>query len=505
MNKKLLNVCLTALLSVVSTTAWALSQVDGVYQIGTAADLKAFADLVNDGNLYANAILTADIDKGTDNYRIGTNGDYHGVFDGAGHTITYNITLNENGAGLFRNIGTHGVIKDLKVQGTITTNAQYAGGIAGWNSGRILGCYVDVNIVSSKQGDATDGGMVGIAYSGALIENCLVKVDLDGTATENCGGVVGWANDKINIVNTLVVSDGSTINTSNGNSANIARNGGNLNVVNLSTYNSDPYNNRPAGANYNNYVTQQWGNNNATTVVPLADLADGRICYQLNTDQSKINWVQNIGTDPFPVPVAFGSTENQVYASAATGCNGKGDGLTYSNTPSNAAITAHTFDKYGICTTCGCFNFDGLEFDAVDNAVLIKSADDLYLAEGWNRVDNGFKLNMKVTNDIVCIAPEGQQIFNSSNAVKGNFDGQGHTITIGLSDMSVTRCVGFIPDHIGNFENVILHGTIKTKADHVGSISGHGSQKFVRNVFSDGWLDWYCRVQDTGDEHHLCR
>ena len=488
---------MTALLSVVSTAAWALSEVNGFYQIGTAADLKAFAELVNGGELYANAVLTADIDKGTDNYRIGTNGDYHGVFDGAGHTITYNITLNENGAALFRNIGTHGVIKDLKVQGTITTNASYAGGIAGWNSGRILGCYVDVNIVSSKQGDATDGGMVGIAYTGTLIENCLVKVDLDGAATENCGGVVGWANDKINIVNTLVVSDGSTINTSNGNSANIARNGGNLNVVNLSTYNSNPYSNRPSGANYNNYVTQQWGNNNATTVVPLADLADGKICYQLNTDQSKINWVQKLGEggDPFPVPVAFGSTENQVYASAATGCNGKGDDLTYTNTPSNVVNTPHTFDKYGICTTCGCYNFDGLEFDAADNAVLLKSADDLYLAEGWNRVDNGFKLNMKMVNDIECIAPEGQQIFNSSNAVKGNFDGQGHTLTIGLSDMSVTRCVGFIPDHIGNFENVILHGTIKTKADHVGSISGHGSQKFVRNVFSDVTIN----TEKTGD------
>ena len=487
MRKTLQNLCLTALLSVVSTAAWALSDVDGVYQIGTAADLKAFAELVNSGELYANAILTADIDKGTDNYRIGTAGDYHGIFDGNGHTITYNITLNEQGAGLFRNIGTHGVIKDLKVQGSITTNQKFAGAIAGWNSGRILGCYVDVNIISNVSGDATHGGMIGISYRGSVIKDCLVKVDLDGEATENCGGVVGWANDRINIVNCLVVSDGSNFKSSSG-SSNIARNGGNLNVVNLSTYNSNPYANRPAGANYNNYVTQQWGNNNATTVVPLADLADGKICYQLNTDQSNIAWVQKLGDggDPFPVPVAFGNTEDQVYASAATNCQGKADGeLTFSNTPSNAVTTAHTFDKYGICTACGCFNFDCLEFDAVDNAVLLKTADDLYLAEGWNRIGNGFTLNMKMANDITCIAPEGQQIFNSSDAVRGNFDGQGHTLTIGISDMNVDRCVGFIPDHIGNFENVILHGTITTKADHVGSISGHGSQKIVRNVFSD--------------------
>ena len=285
------------------------------------------------------------------------------------------------------------VIKDLKVQGTITTSAKFAGGIAGWNSGRILGCYIDVNIISQREDlddkDATHGGLVGIAYRGTVITNCLSKIDIDGESTTNCGGVVGWANDKINVANCLIVSDGSSFNTSNGSSANVARNGGNLN-------------------------TQQWGNNNATEVVPLADLADGKICYQLNSDQSKINWVQTIGTDPFPVPAAFG--EGQVYASGATGCNGKADGLTYSN-EGTAQATAHTFDKYGICTTCGCFNFDGFEFDAADNAVLLKTTNDIYLAEGWNRLQNGFKLNMKMADDIEVIAPAGQFIFNTSNFI----------------------------------------------------------------------------------------
>ena len=268
MSKRLLNLCMTALLSVVSTAAWALSEVNGVYQIGTAEDLKAFAELVNGENPYANAVLTADIDKGTENYRIGRDGqDFQGVFDGAGHTITYDMTFEENGAGLFRNVGVHAIIQDLKVKGTITTSAQFAGSIAGWNSGRIRGCYADVTINSSKEGDATDGGLVGIAYRGTVIENCLAKVAILGEKTQNCGGVVGWANDKINIANCLIVSDGSTLDVSNGASANVARNGGNINVVNLETYNANPYANRPAGANYNNYVTQQWGDNNATTVV----------------------------------------------------------------------------------------------------------------------------------------------------------------------------------------------------------------------------------------------
>ena len=371
------------------------------------------------------------------------------------------------------------------MQGTITTSAQFAGSIAGWNSGRIRGCYADVTINSSKEGDATDGGLVGIAYRGTVIENCLAKVAILGEKTQNCGGVVGWANDKINIANCLIVSDGSTLDVSNNASANVARNGGNLNVVNLSTYNENPYGNRPAGANYNNYVTQQWGNNNATTVVPFDELADGKVCYQLNNDQSKINWVQKLGEggDPFPVPIAFGSTENQVYASAATGCNGKADGLTYSNTPSNVVNTPHTFDKYGICTNCGCFNFDGFEYDMTDASVLLKTTNDIYLAEGWNRIGDGFKLNMKMTDDIEVIAPEGQFIFNTSNWVDGNFNGQGHTLTIEMTN--VGEHAAFIPEMTGNFENVIMHGSITTSGSRAGSISANGRMALIRNVFSD--------------------
>ena len=73
MNKKLLNLCLTALLSAVSTAAWALSEVNGVYQIGTAEDYAEFVALVNGGEKGANAILTADIDLGTNNTKIGRN------------------------------------------------------------------------------------------------------------------------------------------------------------------------------------------------------------------------------------------------------------------------------------------------------------------------------------------------------------------------------------------------------------------------------------------------
>ena len=487
MSKKLLNLCLATLLSVVSTAAWALSEVGGVYQIGTAADLEEFAQLVNGGGVYANAVLTADIDRGIDGTMIGTQtNEYQGFFDGAGHTIKINM-YPDGDAALFWYTGYRAVIQNLKVTGTITTSSKFAAAIVARNKAVIRGCYSDVTINSSVAGDATHGGIVAVGYGGTTVENCLAKVTILGETTQNCGGVVGWAEKRCNIVNCLVVSDDCTLDVSNGLSSNIARNGGNLKTIDVETYNADPYANRPAGASYNNYVTNQWGDNVATTVVAYDDLADGRICYQLNNDQSKINWVQRIGTDPFPVPAAFGT--GQVYASAATDCDGKSESeLTFSNSGSDQAAK-HAFDKYGVCTVCGCFNFnmfdfdDSEKFDKKDMSVLLGTQEDFTKVEGWNRIANGFRLNMKLKNDIELITEPGQQIFNSSDWIDGNFNGQGHAITINFTEMS--GYAGLFPEMAGNIENLILHGSLQTNGARVGSLCAEARMALVRNVYSD--------------------
>ena len=488
MSKRLLNLCLTALLSVVSTAAWALSDVNGVYQIGTAADLEEFAALVNGENPFANAELTADIDRGVGGTMIGTEANkYQGTFDGKGHTIKVNMYPEEANSALFLYTGFGAIIQNLKVTGTITTSNQFAAGLVAFNYGIIRGCYIDITINSSVAGDATHGGIVARAYGGATIENCLAKVTILGETTQNCGGVVGWANNRTNIVNCLVVSDGSTLDIANGLSCNISRNAGNLKTIDVETYNADPYANRPAGATYNNYVTQQWGDNVATTVVPLEELADGRICYQLNNDQSHIAWVQEIGVDPFPVPAAFGSGK-QVFASAATGCNGlsESEDITFSNSGTDTAAK-HQFDKYGVCTVCGCFDFNYFEdagkFDPVGRAVLIGSVEDIDKVEGWNRIANGFRLNMKLTNDIEYKTEPGKYIFNPSDLIDGNFDGQGHALTIEMTDMGEKAAL--FPEMNGNVENLILHGTIQANAGRWGSVSGNARMALVRNVYSD--------------------
>ena len=475
-------------MSMVCTAAWALSEVGGVYQIGSLEDFVAFAELVNggEGQPCLNAVLTADIDKGADETMIGRDGlNYQGCFDGAGHTITINvINQNADGTAIFRNVGDNAFIKDLKVQGTITTTKKYASGIAAWSSGTIRGCYVDVNVVSGVAGDATHGGIVGVAYQGAMIENCLAKFTISGATTQNSGGIVGWCDGRTNVINCLVINDGSELDLTNGGSGTIGRNDGNIQIVNLESYLEDIYGNRPSGASTNNYATNAWGNTTCATIVPYDDLADGRICYQLNTDQSRITWVQRIGTDPFPVPAAFGS--GQVYASNATGCDGKSEGeLTFSNS-GTAQATAHQYDKFGICEVCGCFNYNALERDMTDGYYLIKSAEDIDIAEGWNRITNGARFSLKLANDVSYSNEPGRFIFNTSNWFDGNFNGDGHVLTIEMADMTSDNASLF-PNFAGTFENVIMHGTITTSGRYAGSVSSHTRRDRVkiRNVFSD--------------------
>ena len=488
MSKRLLNLCLTALLSVVSTAAWALSDVNGVYQIGTADDLKAFAELVNggEGMPYLNAVLTADINKGADETMIGRDGlDYQGCFDGAGHTITIDvINQDADGTAIFRNVGDNALIKNLKVQGTITTNKKYASGIAAWSSGTIRGCYIDVNVVSAMAGDATHGGVVGVAYQGAMIENCLAKFTINGATTQNSGGVVGWCDGRTNVINCLVINDGSNFDLSNNGSGTIGRNDGQLQTVNLSDYIGNEYDNRPGGASTNNYATNAWGNTKCVTIVNYNDLADGRICYQLNTDQSNIAWVQQIGTDPFPVPAAFG--QGQVFASGPTDCDGKSEGeLTFSN-QGVALASAHAYDKFGICQKCGCYNFYALERDATDGYYLIRTPEDIDLAEGWNRITNGARFSIKLANDLEYTAEPGRYIFNASNWFDGCFNGDGHTLTIEMSEMG--NNASLFPKFAGRrFENVIMHGTISTNGQYAGSVAGQTYRDRVNiiNTYSD--------------------
>ena len=161
---------------------------NGVYQIGTGAELAWFA--ANGSS--ANAKLTADIDlAGFDWTPLNK---FYGTFDGNGHWIK-NLYINSTSypVGLFGYVKTGAKVMNLGVTGNVTTtNASYgqSGGIAGYleDKALIANCYSAVN-VTGKYG----GGIAGYTAGGASIINCYASGDIATTSKNECylGGICG--------------------------------------------------------------------------------------------------------------------------------------------------------------------------------------------------------------------------------------------------------------------------------------------------------------------------
>lgn len=151
---------------------WALDQVDGVYQIGTAQDLIDFATLVNGGSTTAQAVLTADIDMTDKTYTpIGTSTNaFCGTFDGQGHTIDH-LVLNNSGydsQGVFGRVGG-------SMDSDVCTIKNL---IAGSNN--------------SIKGDKWVGGLIGAAQGAGTIKliNCGNEGYVEAT-NENAAAILG--------------------------------------------------------------------------------------------------------------------------------------------------------------------------------------------------------------------------------------------------------------------------------------------------------------------------
>lgn len=209
---------------------------DGTYLIGTAKELKWFADKVNSGSYTLNAKLTADIDLSTVcSATLGSwtpigcfemnDGYYAGNFDGQNHTIsnlylyeridTGIIYTNSYYRGLF-GMCTKGSVKNVNLTGTIDTNRRYIGGLVG-SAGNYKGsftvenCHVDVDIIAN--GSYYVGGIAGQMRNGSTIKNCSYSGTITATGNNTTGGIVGTS--SVSPENTIsgCLFDGSIVNT----------------------------------------------------------------------------------------------------------------------------------------------------------------------------------------------------------------------------------------------------------------------------------------------------
>ena len=190
---------------------------DSPYQIAGAADLMAFAEMVNGGKSGICAELTANIDlTGEDWVPIGVKGaSYSGTFDGKYFTVTLDITAD--GSYEYEYIGLFGylenaAIRNLKTDGSIRVTADcqsypVVGGIAAC-VGSYSGFTNCKNAIAITVGEDTGlngngvGGIVGMMYADATFEQCTNWGDISigsNAYSMGVGGIAGYSDAVIQI------------------------------------------------------------------------------------------------------------------------------------------------------------------------------------------------------------------------------------------------------------------------------------------------------------------
>ncbi len=179
--------------------------------ISSAEEFLAFAEncRLDSFSQNLNVILEKDIDlSGCEFESIPI---FCGSFDGKGHSIS-GLKVDGYGSvqGLFRYVAAGAEIRNLKVSGDIQPEGSHnqVGGIAGSNSGSIIGCSFSGSLSGSEQ----VGGLAGINTVSGIIDSCSVNGELFGD--HFVGGIAGENNGVIrNCVNSAEVNTSARQNS----------------------------------------------------------------------------------------------------------------------------------------------------------------------------------------------------------------------------------------------------------------------------------------------------
>lgn len=206
---------------------------EGNYLIQSEADWYALSDAVRANELCQGLTFkqTADlsVNRPIGGWKDNQKKFFCGTYDGGNHTLT--VTLKWNDADFRNNDSNYccpfpyvsGVtIKNLRVEGTVTTEKKFGSGLLGQllDGGNISNVEVAVTIISQKNGDGTHGGVVACIDSKILesdgsgyvrepsddshhdlvtnITNVTFCGSLLGDKTHSCGGFVGFAKSHVN-------------------------------------------------------------------------------------------------------------------------------------------------------------------------------------------------------------------------------------------------------------------------------------------------------------------
>ena len=430
-----------------SARAWdEPTQVDGVYQIGTASELEWFAEYVNsatEGNvdmLNAQAVLTADIDmKDIDHNPIGRiviNGEvsdkykFSGKFDGQFHTIS-NLVIDrpdDEALGLFGFVRGNAKIKNIILDKTCS--------IRGKNRvGSIIG-LIQTNTYTAESPD------------GLEILNCVSYATL--TTTSGAAGMIGAGCDQypyfdmencVNAGTVTAVNKGSAFCGWNRSAGGNAKMWNCLNIAEISVL--DGGNQLFRGANraiancYDTFHSASNFQGEHPTYKTADPLHSGELCYLLNTAlRSDLASNANPNAHPFtqdlsdPNSIPLPIPGKAVYEVAAYNCDGTPkDGVSYSNEESGKVIPPHTYsDETGLCTYCGAPN-EAFMTPEEDGFYHLSTPAQVEWFSAMVKIGHGaMKVKLDADIDFGGVADAHMPIGTNTQKYFGHFDGQGHRI-----------------------------------------------------------------------------
>lgn len=132
--------------------------------------------------------------------------DFSGTFDGNGHTVTLDITASTANVGLFSKLAGGAVVKNVKVDGTVSGTEGVAGIAAQANGATISGC-INCAIISAT--GRYVGGIVG-KLQGGTVENCYNTGAISSSRNRpavNLGGIVGYIDESATVKNCYNVGE----------------------------------------------------------------------------------------------------------------------------------------------------------------------------------------------------------------------------------------------------------------------------------------------------------
>ena len=432
---------------------------DGIFLIGTPAQLVAFSAYVNGTDRAAKAQLVADIDMSeVETFTpIGTyinSGDLNNI------GITGVETLNNSYTGTFD--GQFHVIRNINVVATQYAETGLFSRI--WN-GTVKNLGVE-NIKVTNPLKVRTGAFAGFIYR-STVENCYVAGTVQIVTPDTAPAGFACSASSSNLTNCYSTYEGAFTPENSGTPKNCHSYSTNANIA--------------------------------------ADAQSGALCYALNEGAGQTIFYQTLGENGDAHPV-FDTTHGQVYKQGSYNCDGtpkEGTIEAYTNDPEASSVDEHDLVD-GICSKCGAYDPSQIE----DGIYLISTPRQLcWFADIVNdpaKQAHAAKARLVADIDMSSVEnfiPIGKYRDAVAGAVSGDnhqyqgvFDGNRHIISnLTIKDEGYYEIGLFGRTYKATVKDLgVVNASIQgnNPSGRIGAIAGFNRESTFQNCFATGELDF---------------